>query len=71
MAHHGRNDRHPLCTCPDGTFDFWPDPQACRDRATARGFTIDPHPVMEIEDIRAMRSIVAGLYPHGSPGSSA
>lgn len=41
---------------------------ACRDRATARGFTIDPHPVLEIEDIRAIRTIVAGLYPPGSRG---
>lgn len=55
--------RHPFCTCPDGTFDSWPDRQACRGRAAARGIAIDPHPVLEIEDIRAMRSIVAGLYP--------
>lgn len=71
MAHDELLTRHPLCTCPEATFTSWPDPQACRDRATARGFTVDPHPVLEIEDIRAMRSIVAGLYPHGSPGSSA
>lgn len=66
MVHDERFARNPFCTCPEPTFTFWPDPQACRDRVRARGYMIDPHPVLEIEDIRAMRTIVAGLYPPGS-----
>lgn len=63
MTHEERFPRHPLCTCPEATFDFWPDRQSCRDRARARGIAIGPHPVIEVEDIRAMREVVAGLYP--------
>lgn len=66
MAHEERFAHHPFCTCPEVTFTSFPDRQACRDWATARGITLDPHPVLEIEDIRAMRMIVAGLYPPGS-----
>lgn len=66
MTHEGRFARSPFCTCPEPTFTFWPDRQFCRDRAVARGIRIDPHPVLEIEDIRAMRTIVAELYPPGS-----
>jgi hypothetical protein len=62
---HDRPDRHPLCTCPESTFTFWPDRDACR----ARAFPLDPHPVLEIEDIRDIRAIVAGLYPPGSRSS--
>jgi hypothetical protein len=49
----------PLCTCPEATFTFHPDRAACR----ARAFPLDPHPVLEIENIRALRTIVADLYP--------
>lgn len=70
MAHEKRFATHPFCTCPEATFTSFPDRQACRDRAAARGIAIDPHPVLEIEDIRAMRTIVAGLYPPGSRTSS-
>jgi hypothetical protein len=55
--------RHPFCTCPEGTFLNWPDRVACSARARARDISINPHPVIEIEDIRAMRSVVAGLFP--------
>jgi hypothetical protein len=50
--------RHPLCTCPELTWDAVtgraepPDLDACRARAFAG---IDPHPVLTAEDLRAIR----------------
>jgi hypothetical protein len=65
MMAHDLPGPHPLCTCPEATFTFHPDRAACR----ARAYPIDPHPVLEIEDIRALRTIVADLYPPGSRSS--
>lgn len=47
--------RHPLCTCPELTWDVVagraapPDLDACRRRAF-----VDPHPVVSLEDLRAL-----------------
>lgn len=49
--------RHPLCTCPDLTWDAVtgraapPDLAACRARAFGG---IDPHPVLDAADLRAI-----------------
>lgn len=62
MSYVERFPERPLfCTC-EATWDRWPDRLACTKRALqAHGY--DPHPVLEIEDIRKMREVVASLYP--------
>jgi hypothetical protein len=51
-----RPARHPLCTCPELTWDAAtgradsPDFAACR----ARALGIDPHPVLDVEDLRVI-----------------
>jgi hypothetical protein len=58
----GSRERHPLCTCPELTWDAAtgrapaPDLDACRARAFGG---IDPHPVLTADDLRAIRSVVA------------
>lgn len=57
MSHGELTSRHPLCTCPEPTWDVvtgWaeaPDLDACRSRAFAG---IDPHPVLDAADLRAI-----------------
>lgn len=56
-----RAARHPLCTCPELTWDAAtgradvPDLQACRDRAFAG---LDPHPI--IGDLGALLEEMKG-----------
>lgn len=53
-----RPERHPLCTCPEPTWDAVtgraepPDLDACRARALGG---IDPHPVLDARDLAAIR----------------
>jgi len=60
----GDGSRHPLCTCPELTWDAAtgradpPDINACRARALGG---IDPHPVLSEED---MRAAIAALRKH-------
>ena len=52
-----RPERHPLCTCPELTWDAAtgrapaPDLEACRSRAL-----VDPHPVLTAEDLAELRA---------------
>jgi hypothetical protein len=50
---------HPLCTCMESTFTFHPDRAACR----AKAYPLDPHPVLEIEDIRAVLAVPSDDMP--------
>ncbi|MDQ8046727.1 MAG: hypothetical protein REI11_19130 [Patulibacter sp.] len=58
--------RHPLCTCPELTWDMLtgraeaPDRQACRDRSPF----VDTHPVLTPADIE--RVTAAGRASTGS-----
>lgn len=61
---------HPLCTCPELTWDMAtgraepPDLAACRARAFGG---IDPHPVLDADDIRQLtKQFLSG---HGSAKS--
>ena len=51
-----RSERHPLCTCPELTWDAAtgrapaPDLEACRSRAL-----VDPHPVLTAGDLAELR----------------
>ena len=55
MSHGELISRHPLCTCPELTWDAItgrasaPDLDACRGRAFGG---IDPHPVLDADDLR-------------------
>ncbi|MGK5677482.1 hypothetical protein [Actinoplanes sp. URMC 104] len=59
---HDRPARHPLCTCPELTWDTAtgraaaPDLDACRSRAL-----VDPHPVAGADELRA--AVAAILTP--------
>jgi hypothetical protein len=58
---HDLDGPHPLCTCPEATFTFYPDRAGCR----AKAYPIDPHPVLDLDDLHALRTFVADLYPRG------
>lgn len=51
------SQRHPLCTCPEPTWDAVtgeagaPDLDACRARAFGG---VNPHPVLTADDLRAV-----------------
>ncbi len=61
MSYTTRTERHPLCTCPELTWDMAtgraepPDLDACRARAFAG---INPHPVLTEEDLWRFQSLI-------------
>ena len=66
MSHGGLIERHPLCTCPELTWNAFTgradplDLDACRSRAFVG---IDPHPVLTDRDLR--RIALAGGLSNG------